>query len=346
LNKIDLLSLTINEIEDLVEKNGEKRYRGRQIFQWLHKGVKDFNEINNIPKKLKEDLKEISYISKLTIEKKLVSNIDGTQKYLLKLEDNNIIEAVTMSYKHGITICISSQIGCLMGCNFCASTIGGLVRNLRAGEMVDQIILIEKDLGKRISNIVIMGSGEPLHNYDEVINFLKVVNHENGLNIGNRHITLSTCGLVPKIIELANLQIPINLAISLHAPDDTLRRSMMPIANKYSIDELMEACKYYIEKNNRRITFEYALIKDVNDREIHAHQLSKLLDGMLCHVNLIPINEVDERQYEKSNKDRIKNFQSILKKNGIEATIRREMGSDINAACGQLRNNYIEQTRL
>jgi len=343
LEKLDLLSLTIKEIEDLMEKVGDKRYRGKQIFQWVNKGIKDFDKMSNIPKTLRETLQGISYITRISIEKSWISKIDGTIKYLFRLEDDNIIEAVAMEYKHGITLCISSQVGCGMGCNFCASTIGGLVRNLRAGEMVDQILLIQEDLNIKISNIVLMGSGEPLHNYEQVINFLKIVNNENGLNIGNRHITLSTCGLVPEIRRLADVQLPINLAISLHAPNDIIRKNIMPIAKKYSIEELMVACKYYLEKNNRRITFEYALIKGVNDTDLHAKELSGVLKGLLCHVNLIPINEVKERDYKKSNKDKIERFQSILKKNGIETTIRREMGADINAACGQLRNNYLNK---
>ena len=343
MEKLDLLSLTIYEIEDLMEKVGDKRYRGKQIFQWVNKGIKDFDKMSNIPKTLRETLQGISYITRISIEKSWISKIDGTIKYLFRLEDDNIIEAVAMEYKHGITLCISSQVGCGMGCNFCASTIGGLVRNLRAGEMVDQILLIQEDLNIKISNIVLMGSGEPLHNYEQVINFLKIVNNENGLNIGNRHITLSTCGLVPEIRRLADVQLPINLAISLHAPNDIIRKNIMPIAKKYSIEELMVACKYYLEKNNRRITFEYALIKGVNDTDLHAKELSGVLKGLLCHVNLIPINEVKERDYKKSNKDKIERFQSILKKNGIETTIRREMGADINAACGQLRNNYLNK---
>lgn len=343
MEKLDLLSLTIDEMEDLIDRIGEKRYRGKQVFQWVNKGIKDFENMTNLPKTLKETLQETSFITKISIEKKWISKIDGTTKYLFRLEDGNIIEAVAMKYKHGITVCISSQVGCLMGCNFCASTIGGLIRNLRAGEMIDQIILIQQDLESKISNIVLMGSGEPLHNYDEVINFLRIVNNENGLNIGNRHITLSTCGLVPEIKKLAELEIPINLAISLHAPNDNTREKLMPIAKKYSIEELIVACRYYLEKSNRRITFEYALIKGLNDSGIHANQLSRLLKGLLCHVNLIPINAVEERNYKKSDKEKAKKFQEILRNNGIETTIRREMGADINAACGQLRNSYLKE---
>jgi len=342
LEKVDLLSLTLEETENLMLSLGEKKFRAKQIFQWVNKGVKTIDEMTNIAKDFQHKLKEAAYITNSSIYKKQVSKIDGTTKYLFSLEDGNLIEGVIMIYKHGITACISSQIGCAMGCSFCASTVNGLVRNLRAGEMIDQILLMQQDLGKRISNIVLMGSGEPLHNYDGVINFLKIVNDENGLNIGNRHITLSTCGLVPEIRKLADLQIPINLAISLHASSDEVRRQTMPIAKKYSLKELIDSCRYYLERNNRRITFEYALIKGVNDREQDAKELSSLLRGLLCHVNLIPVNTIDEKRFEKTGDNQIQKFQSILKKSGIEATIRRELGADIVAACGQLRNKYIE----
>ena len=342
MEKIDLLSLTLEEVENLIVSLGEKKFRGKQIFQWVNKGVKSIDEMTNISKDLQNKLKDRAYITNSTIYKKQVSKIDGTTKYLFALEDGNLIEGVIMIYKHGITACISSQIGCAMGCSFCASTVNGLVRHLRAGEMIDQILLMQQDLGKRISNIVLMGSGEPLHNFEGVVRFLKIVNDENGLNIGNRHITLSTCGLVPEIKKLADLQIPINLAISLHAATDEVRVKTMPIAKKYSIKELVDSCKYYLSKNNRRITFEYALIKGVNDSESDANNLSGLLKGLLCHVNLIPVNTIDENSYKKSNDNQILKFQSILRKNGIEATIRREMGSDIDAACGQLRNKYLE----
>ncbi|SNR90777.1 23S rRNA m(2)A-2503 methyltransferase [Anaerovirgula multivorans] len=343
MSKLDLLGLTLEETEDLVEKLGEKKYRGKQIFQWVNRGEKSFEAMSNISKTLREGLQENTFITEVKIEKKLVSKIDNTTKYLFLLEDGNIIEGVVMQYKHGLTACISSQVGCLMGCSFCASTVGGLVRNLSAGEMIDQILLMQKDLRERISNIVIMGSGEPLHNYKEVINFIKIVNNENGLKIGNRHITLSTCGLIPEIKKLADLLIPINLAISLHAPNDEIRQKLMPIAKRYSLKELIEACRYYLQNNNRRITFEYALVKGVNDQENHAQQLSQLLKGLLCHVNLIPVNTVEEAGLKKSNQDQIKRFQNILKGKGIETTIRREMGSDIHAACGQLRNSYMDQ---
>ncbi len=344
MDKKDLLSLTMGEIEELLISMNEKKFRGKQIFEWINKGIKDFDEMTNLSKTLRDKLSERTYITNIKIEEKIVSTIDGTIKYLFLLDDYNIIEGVVMKYNHGLTACISTQVGCAMGCTFCASTINGLIRNLRAGEMVDQILTMEKDTGERISNIVLMGSGEPLNNYNETINFLKIVNDENGLNIGNRHITLSTSGLVPQIKDLADLQIPINLAISLHAPNDELRRKTMPVAKRYSIKELIDSCKYYIEKTNRRITFEYALIKGVNDGEKEAKELVALLKGMLCHVNLIPINSVEEREYKKPNTESINRFQNTLKRSGIETTVRREMGSDINAACGQLRRKYLQNS--
>ncbi len=339
---VDLLSLTKEELYQFIEGLGEKSFRGKQIFQWLHRGVKSIDEMTNLSKALREQLKERASINQIKIETKLVSKIDGTTKYLFLLEDRNIIEGVVMSYKHGLTACISSQVGCSMGCTFCASTKGGLVRNLTAGEMLGQILTMEADLRKRISNIVMMGSGEPLHNFKQMTKFLRIVNDEDGLNIGNRHITVSTCGLVPEIRALADLQIPINLAISLHAPTDELRKKMMPVAQRYSIYDIIESCQYYLKKNNRRITFEYALIQGLNDGEEDARILAYELKGLLCHVNLIPVNQVDETPYKKSHRDRIKTFEGILKRAGIETTLRREMGADIQAACGQLRNRYLE----
>ncbi|KAB3535230.1 23S rRNA (adenine(2503)-C(2))-methyltransferase RlmN [Alkaliphilus pronyensis] len=345
MEKTDLLSLTDEELVDFTKELGEPKFRGEQIFQWIHKGIKSFDDMSNLSKTLREDLKSKAFITSLKIEKKLVSKIDGTTKYLFLLDDSNIIEGVLMKYKHGLTACISTQVGCSMGCSFCASTEGGLVRNLTAGEIIDQIHAINNDIGQRVSNIVLMGSGEPLHNFKEVVSFLRIANSKKGLNIGNRHITLSTCGLVTEIKRLADLRIPINLAISLHAPTNQLRQKIMPIARKYSIEELIDGCHYYLSKNNRRITFEYSLIKGVNDLEIHANQLVMLLKGLLCHVNLIPVNPVEKAAFEKSKDESIKRFASILKNNGIEATVRREMGSDIMAACGQLRNSHIDKQK-
>jgi len=346
MTKVDLLSLPMEELLLFIEELGEKRFRGQQIFQWVQRGIKDIDEMTNLSKDFREKLKERAYITNIKLEEKLSSNIDGTKKYLFLLEDNNIIEGVVMSYKHGLTACISSQVGCGMGCSFCASTKHGLLRNLMAGEIIDQILLMQKDIGERISNIVLMGSGEPLHNFKEVVAFLRIVNDKNGINIGNRHITLSTCGLVPEIKKLADLQIPINLAISLHAPNDEIRQQTMPVAKRYSIKELLDSCSYYLEKTNRRITFEYALIKDFNDKPAHAEELAGLLKGLLCHVNLIPVNPIDERTFQRSKQDYIKGFEKILLKHGIETTVRREMGADINAACGQLRNRYLKDKEI
>ena len=271
-----------------------------------------------------------------------ISQIDGTNKFLFRLYDGNVVESVLMKYKHGNSICVSTQVGCRMGCKFCASTIGGRIRDLSSGEILAQIMVAQRYLGERISNVVLMGSGEPLDNFDNVIKFLKLVNAEYGLNIGQRHITLSTCGIVPKIIELADLNLSITLAISLHAFSDEKRRVIMPIANKYTIAEILDACKYYMNKTGRRITYEYSLVSGVNDSKEDARSLSKLLKDMNGHVNLIPVNEIKENTLKRPSKKTIEDFEGILKAHGIEATVRREMGSDINAACGQLRRSYLE----
>ena len=302
-------------------------------------------DMANIPLSLRNKLKDNFTISLPEIVKSYKSNIDETVKLLLKYDDSNVIETVVMKYKYGNTVCVSSQIGCGMGCKFCASTINGVVRNLTAGEIIAQVIVASKFIGERISNIVIMGSGEPLVNYDNVIKFIEIVNLEQGLNIGQRHITLSTCGIVPKIYELANKKLQITLAISLHSPWDEERKKIMPIANEYSIVDIVEACKYYINITGRRITFEYALINNVNDRKEDADQLIKLLKGLLCHVNLIPMNEVKESSFKKSSVSSIQSFRQKLIEGGIDTTIRRELGSDINAACGQLRKSYIESNK-
>ena len=339
-NKVCLKNLTEEELKDYIKSIGEKAFRATQIYGWIYKGAKSFSDMKNIPKSLQEKLEEIAFIGNLNINLKLVSKLDGTRKYLFELNDGNIIESVMMEYEHGVTVCISNQVGCRMGCRFCASTIDGLVRNLEPWEILDQIIKIQEDIGKRVSNLVLMGSGEPLDNFDNTKQFLKLVNDKNGLNIGYRHITLSTCGVVPKMYELADLEIPINLALSLHSPYDESRKEIMPIANAYSIKEVIDACKYYIKKTNRRVTFEYSLIKGVNDSQEDAKKLASLLKGMLCHVNLIPINKVDERDYEKPDKTYIYKFRDNLQKENIPATIRREMGADINGACGQLRRKH------
>ena len=342
----NLLDYTLEDLKVWMKENGESTFRGKQILSWIYKDINDFDNMNNIPKSLISKLKENFDIKLPKIIEVYKSDIDGTEKFLFGFEDGNLIESVLMRYKHGNSICISTQIGCRMGCKFCASTIEGRVRNLTTGEILAQVLVVQSYIKERISNIVLMGSGEPLDNYDNVVKFLEVVSAEYGLNIGQRHITLSTCGIVPKIYELADKEFSITLAISLHAFSDEKRKEIMPIANKYSVYEILEACRYYINKTNRRITFEYALVKDVNDGTEDAKALGKLLRGMLCHVNLIPINEIKENTYKKSSKKSIEDFSEILKTQGIEVTTRREMGSDINAACGQLRRSYMETQQI
>lgn len=342
MNKVYLKNFTEEQMKEYMKTIDEKSFRGVQVFGWLYKGAKSFEDMKNISNDLRKKLDESSFIGNLNIYKKFESKIDGTIKYLFLLPDNNIVESVMMKYEHGISVCISTQVGCRMGCNFCASTIDGLVRNLEPWEMLDQIMKIQEDVGERVSNVVMMGSGEPLDNFENVSQFLKLVNEKNGLNIGYRHITLSTCGVVPKIHELADMGVPINLALSLHSPYDKNRQEIMPIAKAYSIKEVIDACKYYIEKTNRRVTFEYSLIKGVNDSEQDAQALVKLLRGILCHVNIIPINKIEEREYEKPDKNYVYIFRDMLVKNKIAATVRREMGSDISGACGQLRRKHTE----
>ena len=339
-NKKALKNFTEAEMKEFMKEIGEKAFRGTQVYSWIYKGAKTFDDMKNIPKSLREKLEEVSYIGNIDIELKLESKDGKTKKYLFLLKDGNIIETVMMDYDSRVTVCVSNQVGCRMGCRFCASTMDGLVRNLEPWEILDQIMKIQEDTGKRVSNLVLMGSGEPLDNYDNTKQFLKIVNDENGLNIGYRHITLSTCGIVPKIYELADLEIPINLAISLHSPYDEKRKEIMPVANKYSIKEILDACRYYIKKTNRRVTFEYSLIKGVNDGKKEAEALASLLKGMLCHVNLIPINEVDERDFKKPDKAFIYKFRDYLEEINIPATVRISMGSDISGACGQLRRKH------
>ncbi|MZI79551.1 23S rRNA (adenine(2503)-C(2))-methyltransferase RlmN [Clostridium butyricum] len=342
----NLLDYTLDELKVWMSENGESAFRGKQILSWIYKGVMDFKGMKNIPKSLINKLEENFTITMPEIVEVYKSELDGTEKFLLGFSDGNLIESVLMRYKHGNSICISTQVGCRMGCKFCASTIEGRVRNLTTGEILSEVIAVQNYIGERISNIVLMGSGEPLDNYDNVVKFLEIVSADYGLNIGQRHITLSTCGIVPKIYELADKELSITLAISLHAFSDEKRKEIMPIANKYTISELLEACRYYLNKTKRRITFEYALVKDVNDGMEDAKALGKLLSGMLCHVNLIPVNEIKENSFKRSSKKAIDDFSEVLRNNGIEVTTRREMGSDINAACGQLRRSYIETQKI
>lgn len=334
------------DLKDLQEELvtiGEKKYRAEQIFKWLYiDKVKTFDEMTNLSIELREKLKENYNMCNYNILKKQESS-DGTKKYLFDVLDGNAIETVLMQYHHGKTVCVSSQIGCKMGCKFCASTGIQFVRNLTAGEIVEQIVAVEQDIGDRISNIVFMGIGEPLDNYENVIKAINILNNQKGLNIGTRHISVSTSGLVPKIYDLANENIQCTLSISLHATTDEQRSSMMPINNRYNIEELMKACKDYIKITNKRISFEYALAKDNNDNLDDAKRLVKLLKGMLCHVNLIPINKIENGKYSKSTNENILKFRDYLNDNGIVATIRRELGSDIDAACGQLRRKNLKK---
>ncbi|MCI9145408.1 MAG: 23S rRNA (adenine(2503)-C(2))-methyltransferase RlmN [Eubacterium sp.] len=334
----DIKALTFEQLNSLMAEMNQPKFRAKQIFKWLHSdGVKSFEQMTNISKELRLRLAEKCFISACEIEDKYVSSIDGTVKYLFRLYDGEYVESVVMKYKYGSTICVSSQVGCKMGCTFCASTLAGFKRNLTAGEIESQLHSAQKDLGIRISHIVMMGIGEPLDNFDNVKAFLKNVNDENGLNISMRNITLSTCGIVPKIYELMDMDLQLTLTISLHAPNDVIRSNTMPINNRYNIDELLKACIEYGKKTGRRVSFEYTLIKDVNDSEEAALELADRLRGSLCHVNLIPVNDVRERDNKRGSKADIIKFQNILKRNGINATIRRTLGADINASCGQLR---------
>ncbi len=344
-NMVDLRSCSIEELENLSLELGEKKFRGKQLFAWIHKGIESIRNMANLPKDFKVKLNQVSYINNMDILKILESKLDGTRKYLIVLKDGNIIESVLMKYKHGNTVCISTQVGCKMGCSFCASTVDGVKRNLTSGEIIGQVLTIQNDIGQRISNVVLMGSGEPLDNYEEVIKFLETVNNPLGLNISMRNITLSTCGIIPKLLDLAHKNLQITLAISLHAPNDVLRNRIMPINRVYNIEKLLDICKKYIKKTNRRVTFEYSLIRGFNDKREHAIELSEKLKGILCHVNLIPLNEVKESGLKGSKRERVYEFQKILKKNGIDVTVRRELGSDIDASCGQLRKGYIESMR-
>ncbi|MEE1281249.1 MAG: 23S rRNA (adenine(2503)-C(2))-methyltransferase RlmN [Acutalibacteraceae bacterium] len=339
----DIKSLTLNELTNEMNALGLPAYRAEQIFKWLHeKAVQSFDEMLNIPKNIRKSLTELYYISVATIEKKQISCYDGTIKYLFRLNDGEFIESVLMDYHHGHTICISTQVGCKMGCTFCATGKSGFSRNLTPSEMLAQIQSAQKDNNIRISNIVLMGMGEPLDNFDNVIKFLSLVSSNKGINIGMRHITLSTCGVVPKMYELAKLKLQITLSVSLHAPNDEIRSRTMPINNKYNVNELIKACRDYVKITNRRITFEYAMIDGVNDSDECAEELAHLVKGMLCHINLIPVNSVNGTAYQKSKKKRLVEFSNILEKNGVTATIRRTLGSDIDASCGQLRRKKLE----
>ncbi len=341
----DIKSLSLSELTAVLEAAGEKKFRAAQIFEWLHKKlVTEWDEMTNIPISLRKMLAEDYFLPQLEEVTVLKSEKGDTEKFLFRLADGNIIESVLMRYDHGNSVCISSQVGCRMGCNFCASTIGGRIRDLTAGEMLEQIYHIQRHDGHRVSNVVVMGTGEPFDNFDNFCRFYELISDGKGLNISGRNITVSTCGIVPKIRELADRQYTLTLAVSLHSPTDELRRSFMPIANKYTIAEIMEACDYYFVKTGRRITFEYSLINGVNDSPECARILSGLLAGKNAHVNLIPVNPVKERNYTKTNTEGVQAFKNILEKNRINVTIRKGMGKDIDAACGQLRRSYTSNT--
>lgn len=339
MEKKDIKSMTLSELEKEVKSLGLPKFRAGQIFDWLQKQcVCSFDEMTNLSKSLRETLDERYYIASCEVEERFESALDETVKYLFRLHDGQCIESVLMKYNHGWSICISSQVGCRMGCKFCASTIGGLVRSLTASEMLSQIMASQKDRGIRISNIVMMGIGEPFDNYDNVVRFLELVGDEKGLNIGMRHISLSTCGRVDGIRRFMELDSQLTLSISLHAPNDEIRNSIMPINKKWNINELISACRDYYKRTGRRISFEYAMIKDVNDSRECADQLIKLLSGMNCHINLIPANEVRENDYRRS--DRVREFCEYLVRHGMNATVRRTLGADISASCGQLRQRH------
>lgn len=344
--KTDIKSLTYNQLNNVISEMSLQSFRAKQIYKWLHReGCRSFDEMTDLSKQLRKDLDEKFFISSCVIEKKFVSAIDGTVKYLFRLYDGEFIESVIMKYKYGYTICVSSQVGCKMGCTFCASTLAGFKRNLTSGEIESQIHAAQQDLNIRISHIVMMGIGEPLDNYENVLDFLENVNNENGLNISMRNITVSTCGIVDKIYDLMERDLQLTLTVSLHAPNDDIRSKTMPINRRYPIDQLMKACRDYADKTGRRVSFEYTLIKGVNDSEENAKELGERLKGSLSHVNLIPVNDVEERGNVRSTHESVLKFCNMLKRNGINATIRRTLGADINASCGQLRAVRLREER-
>lgn len=343
MERIEIKSQSLPELKQTMESLGEKGFRAKQLYEWMHRKLADdFDEMSNLSKTLREKLKEHCTLTSLKVLEVQTSKIDGTQKYLFALADGNVVESVLMKYKHGNSVCISSQVGCKMGCRFCASTIGGWTRNLQASEMLDQIYKIQKLSGERVSNVVVMGTGEPLDNYENLLRFIRMLSDENGLNISQRNITVSTCGIVPRMYDLAEEDLQITLAISLHASNQEKRAELMPIANKYSIAEVLDACRNYFEKTGRRLTFEYSLVGGKNDSQEDARELAELIKGLNCHVNLIPVNPIKERDFVQSGKKVIEKFQNKLEKYQINVTIRREMGRDIDGACGQLRKSYID----
>ncbi len=343
MEKRFILDLTLPEWEEYIKEKGLPKFRASQIYSWLSKGVIDVEKMTNLPKTIHAALKEDFITESMSVERHLESRIDGTQKFVFRLYDGHLIETVLMRYKTGLSICISSQAGCKMGCRFCASAHAGFGRSLTSGEMLGQVLLAGAFAGERIHSVVVMGIGEPFDNYDALIGFLKLANDEKGLNLGARHITVSTCGLVPQMIQFSKIDMQVNLSVSLHAPNDELRKSIMPIANRYSLGELLDACREYEKNTNRRITFEYSLFDGVNDTPECARELCKVLHGIHCHINLIAANEFDGSPFHRSRPESVRAFQDLLTKNGMTVTLRREMGTDIMAACGQLRRGIKEK---
>ncbi|SMP46891.1 23S rRNA (adenine(2503)-C(2))-methyltransferase RlmN [Anoxynatronum buryatiense] len=344
--KKDLLNYSFEEMRKEIQELGWPAFRGDQVFAWLQKGITSFDEMTNLPIDQRQTLKNSYYINALKMVRKQVSSVDGTTKYLFQLEDGQLIESVLMIYRHGVSVCLSTQVGCAMGCSFCASGQEGLIRNLTTAELLGQVLFIAGDQPRRVSHLVLMGSGEPLQNLANVVKLMKIVNHPKGLHISMRHITLSTCGLIPEIRQLALLQLPFNLAISLHAPNDAIRMRLMPVASRYSVHDLVEACEAYARQTGRRITYEYALIKGVNDSVEHMGMLGDLLVGKLCHVNLIPVNPIRGSTFRSTDGQHAQRLKLVLEKKGIPVTIRREMGSDIDAACGQLKRRTLTEPEL
>lgn len=341
---MDLKSMTLSELTDYVTQKGYPRFRAKQIYEWCHvKLVRDVEEMKNIPRDIREWVKN-EFVS-LEVVERLESKVDGTNKFVFRLFDGNVIESVFMPYKHGNSVCISSQAGCRMGCLFCASALNGLERNLTPSEMLDQIYAISRITGERVSNVVVMGTGEPLDNYDNLCRFLTLLTDENGLHISQRNVTVSSCGLVPEIYRLADEGFAITFALSLHASNDEKRKALMPVANRYQIADVLDACRYYFDKTGRRITFEYSLVAGKNDGKEDAQELSTLLKGFPCHVNLIPVNPIKEREFKRADQNSVQRFKGMLEKNAINVTVRRGMGKDIDAACGQLRKAYMESSK-
>ena len=341
--KIDIKSMTLAEIKEAFREEELPAFRSLQVYRWLHRGVESFDEMSDLSRDLRQKLSEKYYISVAIIEKKRVSMYDNTRKYLFRFADGQYVESVLMEYHHGYSICISTQAGCKMGCTFCATGQGGWFRDLTPSEMLAQIQAAQKDSGCKVSNIVLMGMGEPLDNYENVLRFLELVSSDEGMNIGARHISLSTCGLVDKIYDLADKKLQVTLSVSLHAPNDQIRSRTMPVNRKWNVEALLKACRYYAQTTHRRISFEYAMIKGVNDTDACAKELARRLKGMLCHVNLIPVNDVTGANYHKSTQERLRRFSGILEEHGIPVTVRRTLGSDIEASCGQLRGKHKEE---